>query len=209
MHPGRCFPPTDPEGSRRKRRFFPRIPAGSGWFPAGTGRKYTRNMEAVFPRENSVPGTVRFLEYPVTGNMQELGRFPPENHGNMTGSRRKDKDNTLTHDYNRISTGWASLKARPQRLYLHFQWLCIFKTSIARIQLRFQTIINLPIRCSKNLILILHDHTSSNQLLEGSKSDFTRFNIFQSTIDRIWFRLYMIIHLRIHNSKDPNRILQD
>ena len=50
--------------------------------PAGNGRKYTRNMEAVFPRENSVPGTVRFLEFPVTGNMQELhskkNRFFPK-----------------------------------------------------------------------------------------------------------------------------------
>ncbi len=76
-NPGRSFPQADPAGTSRKLCLFRRIPAVSSQDYDGTGRKYIRKMEAVFPPEFTVPE-------PLTSHRFQL----PEKKRNVTISGR-------------------------------------------------------------------------------------------------------------------------
>ncbi len=115
--PGRWFRQADPAGTWRKRDLFRLIPAVSGKDYNGTGRKYTRKMEAVFPPEFTRTGTVDVRPIPATGkkrNAAVSARIYAESSWYPLGNDRKQQRNSPktateltgcnpTPDFNRIS----------------------------------------------------------------------------------------------------------
>ncbi len=94
--PGRSFLPPDPVGSCRKRRFFPGIPAVSKPERDGTGRKYTRNMEAVFRPESY---RTRNRHFPNIFHRQDVSGTPPYPSGKSSESPRIHSETTGIFTY--------------------------------------------------------------------------------------------------------------
>ncbi len=120
-------------GTWRKRDLFRLIPAVSGKDYNGTGRKYTRKMEAVFPPEFTRTGTVDVRPILATGkkrNATVSARIYTESSWYPLGNDRKQQRNSpetateltgcnLTPDFNRISNPIWLLISSEFRIGFH------------------------------------------------------------------------------------------